>query len=365
MCDKCSTNIHKPRYYQQGQRRNVGRAIAHGIGLVTGQAVPALAINLIGSFLNGIMSTEPEQPVKEEVVAPPEKKVKEEVKEELTDDEIKNEIQNKLLKDKIVDLDEATLNELVDKYKQIKAADPEYSDELLSLRLQNFVMGKMNHMKSVEWANRENNFIKKEEEATSQQIATALSNNTDSSQVVDLTGNGNTISIDKLRALSLQYIRYADANNDETIDLVEFYRNDLISYYQVYENLNIDAATKKADEKIKELNLKTNQDVIDLAHTCDANSEKGEEITLAGSLMYFTTLNQTDSDFNLDINEVMAYYAAMANFNTDDNKLDNGDFSLFNNSIIEDMEITLDNGETVNKTEHMLKGYYNAIINYS
>ena len=362
MCDKCSTNIHKPRYYQQGQRRNVGRAIAYGFGLVAGQAVPALAFNLIGSFLNGIMSTEPEQPVKKEVVAPPEKKVKEEVKEELTDDEIKNEIQNKLLKDKIVDLDEATLNELVDKYKQIKAADPEYSDELLSLRLQNFVMGKKNHMKSVEWAKRENNI---ETEATSQQIATVLSNNTDPSQVVDLTGIGNTISIDKLKALSLQYIRYADANNDETIDLVEFYRNDLISYYQVYENLNIDDATKKADEKIKELNLKTNQDVINLANNISVDSKVGEEITLVGSFMYFTTLNQTDSDFNLDINEVMAYYAAMANFNTNDNKLDNGDFSLFNNSIIEDMEITLDNGETVDKTEHMLKSYYNAIINYS
>ena len=72
-------------------------------------------------------------------------------------------------------------------------------------------------------------------------------------------------------------------------------------------------------------------------------------------------INKTNESANIDINEIMAYFASVANFNTKDNKLDVADLYDFDNSILSGkryVDNSIDYGEAV---DYWLKKYYNEI----
>lgn len=366
MCNKCGGktpsvgDFINTRKIQQNYYNNAS---------ITTQIVGGVS-TLIGKILAGIDSSSPEEesqvPVKPKREEVP---VEEDEVKEYTDEEIKKDIETRLKSKKITNIDNSTLEELVERYKQIKSENPNYDDNLLTLRLENFVRGKVNHQKTATWTKLEKNYLSTEEGLVSdaQPRANLLGNTTPQTEIIDLEKE-NEISIEKLRALSMQVLEFVDSNGDRAIDLVEYYRNNLISYYQTFEELEINSATQKADEKISELKLKTNQDVINYAQTLNNSTQVGEELTLIDTMLKFDSLNQTEETIeitsSLDIQELMAYHATMANFNTSDNKIDNGDFSLFNNSMTEDIMMTLENGTSVNKREYFLENYYNAIKNF-
>ena len=157
---------------------------------------------------------------KEEVVEDP-KETKIDITKS-TDAEIKTEIE-KLLKDRVTNLNNATLDELVTKYRELKTKDPNYSDHLLTLRLQNFVLGKINQEKLSTWSEKESELMQASPNAKPKAMAQALSNNTEEKEIIDLKeDNENIISFVKLKNLSLQVMSYADSDNNEKIDLVEF-----------------------------------------------------------------------------------------------------------------------------------------------
>ena len=374
MCNKCNSNLNNPYIMQQlmlfKQQQNAQAGMQTAYVIMNGATTLLDIIFRNFSSANSVNSYSDNTSVnyvekyannsKEEVVEDP-KETKIDITKS-TDAEIKTEIE-KLLKDRVT-----TLDELVTKYRELKTKDPNYSDHLLTLRLQNFVLGKINQEKLSTWSEKELELMQASPNAKPKAMAQALSNNTEEKEIIDLKkDNENIISFDKLKSLSLQVMSYADSDNNEKIDLVEFFRKDLISHYQISENLNINDATTKADEQLKELNIKTSQDVMDLYSKLNANGVdnlSGEEMILMSSVMQFDTLNQNEDPLSLDLNELMAYHATVANFNTADNKIDKGDYSLFNSSMTTEIKERLEDGTVVNKTENDLKFYYDAVLNY-
>ena len=285
----------------------------------------------------------------------------------MSDEEIKNKITS-LLSNSVTNLDDETMTELVSKYKQIKADNTTTSDDMVTLRLKNFVKGKQFQQRTANWSSFELEALALDSFQNTRPIqrASILSKTAEPGDDIDLSAEGNNISMDKLRELSSSYLEYADSNNDKSLDLLEFFRQDLISYYQTFENQEINVAVKSADAKIKELNLNDSNDVLAMAEKLNADSINGEELTLMGSIMNFTKLNQENNDnqLSLDLNELMAYHETMANFHSNDNKIDIGDFSLFNQAVAgEKIEITTPQGDMVEKLDYSLKKNYNKIKN--
>lgn len=379
MCNKCNSNLNNPYMMQQlmlfKQQQNAQAGMQTAYVIMNGASTLLSMIFSNFSSANSVDSYSDNTSVnyvekyannsKEEVVEDP-KETKIDITKS-TDAEIKTEIE-KLLKNRVTNLDNATLDELVTKYRELKTKDPNYSDHLLTLRLQNFVLGKINQDKLSTWSKKESELMQASPNAKPKAMAQALSNNTEEKEIIDLKKDSeNIIDFNKLKNLSLQVMSYADSNNNEKIDLVEFFRKDLISHYQISGNLNINDATTKADEQLKELNIKTSQDVMDLYSKLNANGVNnlsGEEMILMSSVMQFDTLNQNEDPLSLDLNELMAYHATVANFNTADNKIDKGDYSLFNSSMTTEIKERLEDGTVVNKTENDLKFYYDAVLNY-
>ena len=75
----------------------------------------------------------------------------------------------------------------------------------------------------------------------------------------------------------------------------------------------------------------------------------------------FEKLDRTDN-LGLDINEVKAYHAAMANFDTQDNMLDNADKYAFEEAILSGETMTVA-GKKVEAVDYFLDGYYNELTN--
>ena len=268
-----------------------------------------------------------------------------------------------LLKSKnITNLDNATTEELVERYEQILANDSETSDEIMAMRLSNYVKGKVNHGLTNNWDGQVSELwvTARAGNIENPDFSSALNSGVQESDRIDLTGEEGYISKDKLVALSNAYLEYMDSNNDKQIDLVELYERDLASYYQAQENITIEQARSKAKAKITELGLNSTEAVLAYIDSINLQSATAEQVTLVGTAMMFNKLNINTEDGNgLDQKEIMAYYAAMANFYSNDNKLDIADYNAFNESITSDVYTTVE-GEQVLKNDYYLKGYYEA-----
>ena len=82
-------------------------------------------------------------------------------------------------------------------------------------------------------------------------------------------------------------------------------------------------------------------------------------LVLAESVLRFDKLDQKE-DCVLDIQEIQAYHAAMANFDTADNKLGASDYNAFNQAVLFDEEMTI-TGKQVKAADYFLKGYYGSL----
>lgn len=278
----------------------------------------------------------------------------------------KTKVLNLLERAQVSNLDDATLEEVINRYSQIMAQNPDTTDEMMALRLRNFVNGKMNAQRMAKWDKDTyevmNRFI--DSDIQNPDITKALRDTKDSNDTIDLsTPDGTKTSIDKLNSLSLSYMEFQDLDNSKDIDIKEYYQKDLIKYYQSIDNLRLDDAKTKAEETLKNLNIKTPEDLMNYAKEIDITSTSvAEEIILSNSVMQFVKLNINSDDNKLDVTEIMAYHAAVANFDTEDNKLDIADYYEFNEAILSGKEMTV-NGEKVEAVDYFLNGYYKAIKN--
>ena len=98
-------------------------------------------------------------------------------------------------------------------------------------------------------------------------------------------------AVSKARSKSLEktaseHIACADKNNDKSVDLLEFFRNDLITYYLVYENLELDQAIGKADKKLEELNIKTSEDLRNYAKKIKEQKQSAGEFAYVFDTIY-------------------------------------------------------------------------------
>lgn len=262
----------------------------------------------------------------------------------------------------ITNLDNATIDELVERYEQILQSDSETSDDIMAMRLSNYVKGKVNHGLTNNWDGQVSELwvAARARNIENPDFSSALNSGVQESDRIDLTGEEGYISKDKLVALSNAYLEYMDSNNDKQIDLVELYERDLASHYQAQENITIEQARSKAKAKIEELGLNSTEAVLAYISSINLQSATAEQTTLAGTAMMFDKLNINTEDGNgLDQKEIMAYYAAMANFYSSDNKLDVADYNAFNESITSDVSMTVE-GQQVLKNEYYLKGYYDT-----
>lgn len=302
-------------------------------------------------------NTEVQETSTEEVNEQPE-----ENKQPKTDSEIKQDIQNLLSsKQKITDLDDTILNELVAKYKDIKANDSTLSDDLIALKLANHVKGKTYAKKMGIWDKQISELTQTamDKNLDLKVVTTALRENQDDFGVIDLEQDGE-ISKEKLNAVSCSYFEFNDENDNAEIDLIEYFKSDLVKYYQTI-GLNFDDAKTKAKEKLVELGIKEPKDLIELSKNIDFQSDNisDELLVLAESVLRFDKLDQKE-DCVLDIQEIQAYHAAMANFDTADNKLGVSDYNAFNQAVLSDEEMTIA-GKQVKAADYFLKGYYGSL----
>lgn len=287
--------------------------------------------------------------------------VVQEVDTSKSDVEVKKHIQDLLTKKNISNLDDKTLDELTVKYNELKGT---YSDEMIALKLSNHVRGKAQAEKMANW-DRTTNIIMDNFDAKglkNPDITKALRDTKNENSTINLEKEGN-ISIDKLSAVGNSYMEYNDTDADGNIDLMEFFKKDLINHYQVFDGMSIDDAIVKAESVMAEMGIKTPNDLLNLAGNIDLTSEDitQELMVLANSVMTFEKLDRTDN-LGLDINEVKAYHAAMANFDTQDNMLDNADKYAFEEAILSGETMTVA-GKKVEAVDYFLDGYYNALTN--
>lgn len=302
-------------------------------------------------------NTEVQETSTEEVNEQPE-----ENKQPKTDSEIKQDIQNLLSsKQKITDLDDTILNELVAKYKDIKANDSTLSDDLIALKLANHVNCKIYAKKIGIWDKEISKLTQTamDKNLDLKVVTTALRENQDDFGVIDLEQDGE-ISKEKLNAVSCSYFEFNDENDNAEIDLIEYFKSDLVKYYQTI-GLNFDDAKTKAKEKLVELGIKEPKDLIELSKNIDFQSDNisDELLVLAESVLRFDKLDQKE-DCVLDIQEIQAYHAAMANFDTADNKLGASDYNAFNQAVLFDEERIIA-GKQVKAADYFLKGYYGSL----
>ncbi|MBR2430416.1 hypothetical protein IKB17_03000 [bacterium] len=362
MCHRCGSfspeAYLKQKESAEAQRKEANKAMWINIGITT---LGELSLSLIGNLLNGSNNDKEEYTYTSTRI----KTKTDPADDNLDDNQIKEKIQN-FLENKITNLNDEILNELVDKYKKIKENDPSISDEMLGLRLHNYVRGKANAQHMVNYDILTNGVMDTLGEYDNPDILTGLNDIKNDEEAIDLTASdgSDNISLDKLRDLSMSFLEFHDLDDDKSIDLLEFFKKDLIKHYQAFDNQTMQEATIMVENKLTELKIKNVDDLLELARKIDPTSDKvtQEEMVLYKSVMQFTKLNvNPDNNISLDSNEIMAYFASVANFNTIDNKLDVADLYDFNNSILSGKKYvnnSIDYGEAV---DFWLNTYYNAI----
>lgn len=363
MCHRCGSfspeAYLKQKEIAEAQQKNANKAMLINVGISALRYISLESLDLIGNLLNGSNND------KEEYTYTPTRiKTKTDPADDnLNEDQIKEKIQN-LLKDKITDLDDEILNELVDKYKNLKEKEPEISDEMLGLRLHNYVRGKINAQRMVNYDILTYGVMDELGALDNPDILKGLNVVKNNEEAIDLTTSdgSNDISLDKLRDLSMSFLEFHDLDDDKSIDLLEFFKKDLIKHYQALDDKTMQEATIMVENKLKELNIKNVDDLLQLAEKIDLNSGNvtQEEMVLSNSVMQFTKLNINTSNesVNIDAKEIMAYFASVANFNSIDNKLDVADLYEFNEAILSGKKWNNTNTEAV---DHFLKNYYDNL----
>jgi len=363
MCHRCGSfspeAYLKQKEIAEAQRKEANKAMWINIGITT---LGELSLGLIGNFLNGSNNDKEEYTYTSTRI----KTKTDPADDNLDEDQIKEKIQN-LLKDKVTNLNDEILEELVDKYKKIKEKDPKISDEMLGLRLHNYVRGKANAQRMVNYDILKYGVMEELGNLENPDILTGLNVVKNNEEAIDLTASdgSDNISLNKLRDLSMSFLEFHDLDNDKSIDLLEFFKKDLIKHYQALDDKTMQKATIMVENKLTELNIKNVNDLLELARNIDPTSDKvtQEEMVLYNSVMQFTKLNinTLNESVNIDVKEIMAYFASVANFNSMDNKLDVADLYDFNNSILSGKKYvnnSIDYGEAV---DFWLNTYYNAI----
>ncbi len=125
--------------------------------------------------------------------------------------------------------------------------------------------------------------------------------------------------------------------------------------------MKLDQAIGEADKKLEELNIKTSEDLKNYEEKINFESPDDIQITLVNSKAQFIKLNQDQKDDCLDIHEIMAYYSAIANTCTNDNCIDEGDYSKFNGLIEKDL---MSGGKDKSAIAAKLKINYDGIKKY-
>lgn len=239
----------------------------------------------------------------------------------------------------IVDKESSLFEDLVSKYESIKKADPNITDEIMTLRLENYVKGQQYRAQEYKWKQQVADIEKIIKESDGYR-------NTPADQQDEYLKNMTTVILKKeysadavklsniagFKMFGAQMVESVDINSDGEANFYEILQEALAQEYQVNDGMNRNEALAKAkvfvDECIKDT---TKIDTI-IKNMNDQTSEA----KIVREVLATIDAYDIDADLSINYDEASRAALAMSAYSTEnDATIDASDYFKFNADLIE------------------------------